>query len=345
MIKLIFWQSLVALTITSCLSIELQTNTPSPAPQFVTSTLAATATLSAGPTRTPITSATPEGSQVGSAPANCKDKAVLIEDVTIPDNTRLSPGATFTKTWRFQNTGTCPWNDTSLAFLAGDRMNAPDTAPLPPTAPGKTVEASVELQAPSTDGVYTGYFELHNAQGEGIPIGAEKTFWVRILVGNATIPTVTIPAGTLVGGTPLTTPRGPLSCDYFLSAPYQNELAGLINDARMEAGLPALTISAQLAAAAQDHSIDMACFGLLSHSGSDGSSIYERLTAAGYIPATYGEIIYASGYPQSAFDWWMNDQPHRDEILDPDYTEMGIGYAYNADSFYKGYYSVDFGIR
>jgi uncharacterized protein YkwD len=116
----------------------------------------------------------------------------------------------------------------------------------------------------------------------------------------------------------------------------------LINSARSEVKHPP-AINAQLAAAAQDHSIDMACFGLLSHSGSDASSIYERLVSAGYPPSSYGEIIYASGYPQSAFDWWMGDPPHRAEILNSAYTEMGTGYAYNADSFYKGYYTVDLG--
>jgi uncharacterized protein YkwD len=191
------------------------------------------------------------------------------------------------------------------------------------------------------DGSYTGYFELHNPDGKVISIGIEKSFWVKIAIGVGR----TSPAAVPSAATPLITPGGPLSCKYFLGQTYQNEVASLINSARSEAGLPTLQINTQLAAAAQDHSIDMACFGLLSHSGSDASSIYERLVSAGYAPSRYGEIIYASGYPQSAFDWWMGDPPHRAEILNPAYTEMGTGYAYNADSFYKGYYTVDFGSR
>jgi uncharacterized protein YkwD len=141
---------------------------------------------------------------------------------------------------------------------------------------------------------------------------------------------------------PLYTPGGPRSCDYFLSAPYHAEIAALINSARAEAGLPSLSIHSQLAAAAQAHSIDMACFGLSSHSGSDGSSPAERVAAAGYIGFT-AEIIFSSGYPQTAFDWWMNEPEHRDAILDPRARSLGVGYAFVKTSLYGGYYTVDFG--
>ena len=76
--------------------------------------------------------------------------------------------------------------------------------------------------------------------------------------------------------------------------------------------------------------------------GSDGSSVHERVVAAGYNPSRSSEIIYGSGYPQTAFDWWMNDQIHRNEILNPGVTEMGVGYAYVADTAHGGYYTVDF---
>ncbi len=335
----------LALTLSACVSIELQTHTPVAAPLFVTSTLPPTRKSPPISTNPPQTSVTPETTLNPATSTNCRDKAVLLADVTIPDNTSLSRGAKFTKTWRLENVGTCTWSGYKIAFLAGDRMGASDSIPVTETQPGADVDVSVDLQAPAQDGAYAGYYELRNAQDEIIPIGIERSFWVKIVVGNAVIPGGTGIAGTASTSIPLITPGGPLSCDYFLSKPYQTELAGLINSARTQAGLPALSIDAQLAAAAQDHSIDMACFGSLSHSGSDGSSIYERITAAGYLLSHYGEIIYASGYPQSAFDWWMNDQLHRDEILDPAYTEMGVGYAYNADSFYKGYYTVDFGGR
>ena len=113
-----------------------------------------------------------------------------MQDVTIPDGTNIAYGAKFTKTWQFQNTGTCPWINYSIAFVSGDRMQAPDSARITDTAPKKNVNVSVDLVAPGSDGVYTGVFELRNAAGKPLPIGIEKTFWVKITVGNATLPTL-----------------------------------------------------------------------------------------------------------------------------------------------------------
>ena len=45
--------------------------------------------------------------------------------------------------------------------------------------------------------------------------------------------------------------------------------------------------------------------------------------------------------PQTAFDWWMSDTTHRNEVLNASVTEMGVGYAYMADTT-KGYFTVDF---
>ena len=242
------------------------------------------------------------------------------------------------------NNGKCNWSGYTIAFVAGDRMATPDSALVPPTEAGKTVDVSIELTAPSLDGSYTGYYELKNANGETLAIGTENTFWVKILIGDAT----PIPASTLaitappISGTPVIRVTGPASCNYSTSSSYQNEIANLINNARVQAGLSALAVSPQLSAAAQGHSIDMACHSLISHSGSDGSSPSQRIAAAGYSASLASEIIYGSGYPQTAFDWWMSDQIHRDEILNPYVTDMGVGYAYVPGTSAGGYYTVDF---
>ncbi|MBI2757552.1 MAG: hypothetical protein HYX49_02620 [Chloroflexi bacterium] len=332
---------LAAFLLSGCVSISKADTSPT-APLFVTSTLPPTNTPRASLTPPPLTSAP---TLAVTAALNCKEKAVLVQDVTIADGTNVPRGSKFTKTWQLQNTGTCPWTDYAIAFVSGDRMNSPDTAPVPQTLAGKTVDVSVDLTAPSIDGTYTGFFELRNANGQSLPIGIEKNFWVKITVGTVTIP-ATLPPGTPVsGGTPGVAPTGPLSCKYVLSSSYPREIANLINSARAQAGLPALAIDSQLAAAAQGHSSDMACFSLLSHSGSNGSTPYARVSAAGYTGKYRQEIIYAGGYPQDAFDWWMNDQIHKDAILDPSATEVGVGYAYVSDSAYGGYFTVEFGAR
>lgn len=341
---------LTSLSLGACIKVSEEMRTPVP-PAFVTSTLPPTRPGLSLPTEAPPTSTTstpdasstttPGGTASASAAGSCQDSAVLLEDVTVQDNAVMPRGGKFTKTWRFMNTGKCNWSGYTIAFVAGDRMETPDSAPIPQTDPGKTVDVSVELTAPSLDGTYTGFFELKKADGETLPIGTESTFWVKILIGNVTPAPVNTPVLTPISGTPLAQPTGPASCNFTSSSSYLNEIANLVNNARAQAGLSALALNAQLAAAAQGHSIDMACHGFIGHNGSDGSTPSQRIAAAGYAASRASEIIYGSGYPQTAFDWWMNDQVHRDEILNPNVTEMGVGYAYMPDTT-KGYYTVDF---
>ncbi|HTP03076.1 MAG TPA: NBR1-Ig-like domain-containing protein [Anaerolineales bacterium] len=336
-----------ALGIASCVTI----GTPTPVsltPQFVTATLAATKTPYTSPTTTP-TAATPS-TPVATSDPNCKDAAVLLQDVTIADNTNVANGSKFTKTWQFKNTGSCNWHGYTIAFISGDRMGAPDTAPVDDTTAKSPVNISVDLTAPSTDGFYTGIFELRNSDGKPLAIGTEKSFWVKIAVGDVSPPTIPVASSPVPGsavpvptsaGTAAPAATGPASCKYVLSGSYPGEIIALINKARTGAGLSALNVSSQLATAAQGHSNDMACFSLLSHSGSNGSTPSQRIAAAGYSASYSEEMIYAGGYPQDAFDWWMGDPTHHDVIFDTRISDIGVGYTYVSDSAYGGYYTVD----
>jgi uncharacterized protein YkwD len=338
---------LSGLLLASCISISSGQDIPTPAPQFVTSTLPPTKSFFSLPSRTPPTSAATAATTPSTAaptePPNCTNVAVLMEDVTIPDDTRIEAGKTFTKTWRFKNTGTCHWSSYAIHFLTGDRMGAPDSAPIPDTLAGSTVDISLELTAPAANGAYSGYFTLKTAEGDSILIGTEKTFWVKIVVGagSASTPAATARPGTT--STAASSGSGSAgTCDFDENAGYIGQIQSLINAERLKNGLPALGLSTPLSAAAQGHSIDMACNSLLSHSGSNGSTVSSRIAAAGYSASYSEEIIYAGGDAQTAFAWWMNDAVHRNAILNPKAIEMGIGYAYAADSAYGGYFTVDF---
>ena len=333
--KLLLIIPIAVLILASCITIS--TPEPvNPTPLFLTSTLPLTNTpfpsATASPTITPTLNATL---------AACKEQAVVVEDVTIPDNTYVAPGATFTKTWRFKNTSTCPWNGYTIAFASGDRMGAPDSAPVPTTAAGATVDVSVQLTAPIAYNSYAGYFVLKDYSGKSVPIGIYQNFWVKIIVGS--VPSSTPIIATPSNGTPVSRSNSSGSCKYTSSVSYTSQIESLINTARTMASLSKLSVNSQLTAAAQGHSADMACHSLLSHTGSDGSTIYQRIVEAGYNPVNYLEIIYGSGSPQGAFNWWMNDQVHHDAIMNTGVTEMGGGYAYVASSTYGSYYTVDFG--
>lgn len=335
---------LITLLLSSCISISVDSSQLTSRPNFITATLIPTKPGFVPATLTAVPEITIAPTLAVTAPVNCTDSAVLLRDVTIPDNTKMKAGETFTKTWEFKNNGTCPWVDYKISFASGDQMSAPLSAPIADTAPKGTVQASVELTAPSADGTYTGYFTLNNSSGKEIPIGIEKTFWVKIVVGSGTAslsqPTTSASNSNAIN-TPYVPPSGNSNCNYSQNGGYASLVISLINQARAAAQLPTLSVNSQLMAAAQTHSADMACNNFLDHTGSDGSWIGDRLSAAGYSTYSYAEII-AVGDPQNAMEQWAADAPHWEIVLNPTVTQIGAGYAYYADSDFGAYITVDF---
>jgi hypothetical protein len=179
---------------------EVSLLTPSPAPQQVpTQTeLPPTATMLPSPAATlpPPVNPTPTG--------NC-DLAGAGNpiDVTIPDDTKMQPGQTFTKIWRLQNVGTCTWTSAYTAgHFSGEAMTLQMTVPLPrQVAPGESVDLAVDMVAPQTPGTFQSNWKLKNPQGGWFGIGpnAGSPFWVRIVVEP-------LPTATVTPLTPTPTP-------------------------------------------------------------------------------------------------------------------------------------------
>jgi uncharacterized protein YkwD len=271
--------------------------------------------------------------------SNCTDSASFVDDVTVPDNANFGQGVAFVKTWRIRNTGTCTWDENySMVFVNGTQMNSLASIPFQLTAPGATLDVSVNLVAPSTDGAYIGNYELHNPAGQLFLIDNTQYIWVKITVGTG-IAQASVP---VTGTDPVTVG----SCTYTENAGLLNELFSLINSARATNGLPALSLNAKLSASAMSHSIDMACHSSLSHTGSDNSSITDRISAQGYSYSYWNEAIYAQppqygGNAHSAVEWWLNDASHRVILLSQDATEIGVGYAFVAGSTLGGYFTID----
>jgi uncharacterized protein YkwD len=239
---------------------------------FVTSTLPPTKPGLTLPTEVPPTASPTLDPLAASPTPSCRDSALFVEDVTYPDHTRLDAGEKFTKTWKIQNTGSCTWTDYTVAFVSGNKLDAPESVSVPETEAQSAVEISVDLVAPAEDGAYVGNFELRNEKGDALPLGIEKTFWVKIIVGEA-------PDEQVAG-----------NCIYTENPEYVETLIELINKERVGVGRAALTINEQLTKAARAHSLDMACNSFLEHSGSDGSWTGDRVTDAGYANTYYLEI-------------------------------------------------------
>lgn len=140
-------------------------------------------TPAALPTLTPLGTPLAASTSV----TQCTARATFVGE-TIPDGTIESPGATFTKTWNIQNTGTCPWDSTwKLSFVSGDLLGAAVTYPLTYTAPNQTLNFSIALTAPTTEGNYRGYWEIVSQWGTSIrDSGSGDPFWVDINVNSGT---------------------------------------------------------------------------------------------------------------------------------------------------------------
>ncbi len=123
----------------------------------------------------------------------------------------------------------------------------------------------------------------------------------------------------------------------------EKTLLDLTNAERAKEKLPPLTANPLLFQAARAHSANMAKKGEMKHV-LDGKGPEDRLDAVGYDFRKCGENIAWSdgGSLPEIMKGWMESKAHREHILEPAFTEIGIGVARND----KGdvYYTQDFGV-
>ncbi len=333
-----------------------------------------TFTLSPPPdTSATATSATPLAAQTPtvdpSRPTNapdCTNSAAFVADVTIPDNTNVAGGTTFTKTWRVSNTGTCIWGaDYTLTYYSDERLGAPPSVPLALTYPGQNADISVDLVAPNSNGNHRGNFVIKNPAGLIMKIGDDSRLWVII---NVTVTTAITPSATAtaisnaatsataatvtVTGTIPTTAASSNSanvttatCEYTTAREKLTQVINAVNSYRATKGLPPYTVNAQLAQAAQRHANDIACHKLYVHTGSDGSTPQSRVKDTGYVAKSVSENVNGNYPPldgQAVVNWWINDKGdlrHGQNLLSTTFKEIGVGYAF-FDNY--GFYALVF---
>lgn len=115
--------------------------------------------------------------------------------------------------------------------------------------------------------------------------------------------------------------------------PFVQEVVNLTNQARQANGCNVtLTMNEKLNRAAYAHSEDMARRSYFDHVSPEGVTPGDRITAAGYTWSVYGENI-ASGYstPASVVQGWMESSGHRANILNCNFTAIGVGYVERPD--------------
>lgn len=126
----------------------------------------------------------------------------------------------------------------------------------------------------------------------------------------------------------------------------------LLNRVRSRHGLPPLRLNAKLSRAARRHSHDMVRHRYFAHDSRNGRSPFDRMRATRYVPRNaswwLGENIgWGSGTlaePIAMVRAWMHSPPHRENILNRRFRDIGIGIAVGAPVGGDGAtYTTDFG--
>ncbi|EEY56499.1 SCP-like extracellular protein [Phytophthora infestans T30-4] len=130
-----------------------------------------------------------------------------------------------------------------------------------------------------------------------------------------------------------------------LSPVEMSEMLSRINSYRAQNGLGALTIDNRLVIAATLHSKDQASHCTMTHSGSNGSNLGDRVKAQSYSFAMVAENVAAGqNTVESVMTAWWNSPGHRANLLSKDAQNVGFAKVVNnnCDS-YAAYWTQDFG--
>ena len=111
---------------------------------------------------------------------------------------------------------------------------------------------------------------------------------------------------------------------------YEQEVVDLVNQIRKNHGLKPLTVNWQLSRVARYKSQDMLDKKYFSHTSPTYGSPFDMIKAFNISYRTAGENI-AMGYttPSAVVNGWMNSTGHRANILNANYTQIGVGYVAN----------------
>lgn len=109
----------------------------------------------------------------------------------------------------------------------------------------------------------------------------------------------------------------------------EQQVINLTNQYRIQNGLPALTANWQLSRVARFKAEDMRDKNYVGHISPTYGSPFEMMRAFGITFTHVAEENIAAGQPtpQEVVNAWINDPPHRQNILNAEVTQIGVGYA------------------
>ncbi|MER6742521.1 CAP domain-containing protein [Streptomyces halstedii] len=182
--------------------------------------------------------------------------------------------------------------DDKPSATASERGTKPSSAPATTEAPSKTAAATPERTAT-----------------------APKTAAPEKSVS----PTTKAPAPKTASASPSRSASAPAATTA------QAAVLSLVNQERAKVGCSPVTASASLTALAQDFSEDMAARDFFGHTDPDGATPWDRAEAAGVTGLGGENIARGQADAQAVMDAWMASDGHRANILNCDYTTLGVG--------------------
>jgi uncharacterized protein YkwD len=125
------------------------------------------------------------------------------------------------------------------------------------------------------------------------------------------------------------------------SSAYPGELLVLLNQAREARGLAALQLDSTLSQSAMGYAQYMATNNFFGHYAPNGSTPSGRIAAAGFTGQYEGEALSAGQVtPAIAVSNFLASAPHAAILLSGKSSLVGVGFYYDASSYYKYYWAV-----
>ncbi|MEN8173515.1 MAG: NBR1-Ig-like domain-containing protein, partial [Chloroflexota bacterium] len=114
---------------------------------------------------------------------DCKDGLLFVDDLTIPDGTKVSPGERLDKRWLVKNIGGCNWDIRyQIALVAGTGLGAHSQQALYPALSGTEVTIQMIFLAPEEVGTYRSAWQAYNADQH--PFGDTIYIDIEVVEGN-----------------------------------------------------------------------------------------------------------------------------------------------------------------
>jgi len=122
---------------------------------------------------------------------------------------------------------------------------------------------------------------------------------------------------------------------------FEGRVLDLINIERAKGGLAAVGYNGTLDNAAEKHASHMSVAGAMAHEGIGDGTPGERIRAEGYRNAWGENVATGQTSPEQVVREWMNSPDHRRNIMDPNFTQMGVSYVTASNG--RSYWAQEFG--